>query len=177
MHKIQLYIQKEKAKDPKFQLYISCSIFNLFVSLIFSCLSNHFFSLRVLHLLLSSLQPLDYIEYRHIVQTSVPISLSSSILNRKMQPKKKEEKKIKKEKETWKPHLLHNALQMQCLLAMLQLFCTTAHASLELTCFRAEIPLSGTSTFCESQRTLGEHGALSLMQISKFKKIIVKDVN
>lgn len=59
---------------------------------------------------------------------------------------------------------------MQCLLAMLQLFYATAHASLELTCFRAEIPLSGTSTFCESQCTLDEHGALGLMQISKLKK-------
>lgn len=153
--------RKKKTKDPNIQPCISSSILSLFVSLIYSWLSNFiFFLLHVLHLLLSFIQSLDYKEYRHIVQTSVPVSSS------------KQKTSTKQRKETWKPHLLHKALQMQCLLAMLQLFCATANASLELTCFGAEILLSGTSTFCESQCTLGgEHRALSLMQVKK-KKVI-----
>lgn len=83
-------------------------------------------------------------EGRHTMQNS--ILFSSSILNRQPQPNKK--------KETWKPHLLHKALQMQCLLAMLQLFCASAHASLELTRFKAEIPLPATFTFCKAVYTL-----------------------
>lgn len=66
-----------------------------------------------------------------------------------------------KNKETWKPHLLHKALQMQCLLAMLQLFCASAHASLELTRFKAEIPLPGTFTFCKAVTLRGEHRAFN----------------
>lgn len=140
MHKIQLYIQKEKANDPKFQLYIFCSIFNLFVSLIFSLLSNHFFLLHVPHLLMSYLQPLDYIEYRHIVQTSVPISLSSSILNKKMHPKKKEEKKKKRKRN------LETTSAPQCTLDAMP----TGHAAIVLcdcSClFRADM-LQGRNSF------------------------------
>lgn len=160
-------VDRKKAKDQKIPSYVFSSILSLFVSLIYACLST-ILCLHALHPLLSSVQPLDYKGYRQCPNFLLFFFYSKHKTSTKRQQQKK---------EIQKPHLLHKALQMQCLLAMLQLFCATAHASLELTCFRAVITLSGTFTFCESQCAPGgEHRALGLMQVQKTPKIHTNQV-